>query len=115
MKGRTDMNRILLLLPVVCTTAASAQQRQWEPFFDFGDATHPHIAAVHLVHVFDGTTPKALAIPIESNLNQAPCNAPDYISDRALLWTLPAAGMPGSSGTFEAVPLCRTYMFCEGH
>ena len=44
------------------TAVAVGQQGSWEDWFNFGPSIENRISAVHLIHVFDGTTPKALAL-----------------------------------------------------
>ena len=111
------MKKRLLVSLVLWPAVAVAQQGSCEtPWFYFGNdpAGNDAIVAVHLIHVFDGTTGKVLPITSQTLAEQNCAPGTTHASDLAKLWTFPTGGAPGP-GTFEAVPLCRTYMFCEGH
>lgn len=118
------MNRCLTIITLTLIPGiAWAQQGAWElPAFPLGDLTNPTlepIVAVHLVHVFDGTQGRVIGITYESQALDncgGGANGGTDASDRVLLWTPPPIGSPpGYPGTFEAAPLCRTFLFCGGH
>lgn len=100
-------------------TLAIAQPSPWEDQFFFGTdqiGGTDAIQAVHLLHIFDGTRGKAVAITHQSQ-PQGPCGnpAPLYASEKARLWSFPLDSAAGP-GTFENAPYCDTYMFCgSGH
>lgn len=100
--------RSIALIIGMCAGAALAQQHGfWDPeIFPFGPTAKDAIEPVHLIHVVVGGQGKVLAYGRGSS-----CETPS-----AVLWTPPPIGSPpGSSGTFESVPLDRTDLFCAGH
>lgn len=109
------------LISVICiaqvlspgiVSAQVASQGEWEtPVFDFGDLQLEPIGPVHLIHVYDGTRGKVIAITAETTQS---CPGGALAAGRTRLWSFPLNGAPGP-GTFEAIPLCRSYTFCGGH
>ena len=95
------MNRSLLLSLVLCPSVSFGQQGAWEDSFDFGDVNLGFTRAVNLIHVWDGSTPKVLALSRDD---------PD-----SRLWTPPPVGSPpGYSGVFEEANVAAD-TFCGGH
>ena len=103
-----------ILALALCTSSALGRQGAWEPYFAFGDMTHEPTVAVHLIHVFDGTTGKVIAITSE-NTHHDGCGYPALVTSwNARLWTPPAPNSSGP-GSYETVPMCLNYLFCGGH
>jgi hypothetical protein len=87
-----------------------AQQGVWEDWFHWGNdqlSGSDRTRAVHLVHVWDGQTPKMLSISY---------GATD-VHNR--LWTPPVGGAWGAAGSFTDIPIPASYpqtkLFCGGH
>ena len=99
------MKRYAIALIGIVQSVAVAQgpQGEWEQWFWFGndllgdDAT----VAINLIHVWNGSTPKVLALSRDD---------PD-----SRLWTPPPVGSPpGYSGVFEEANVAAD-TFCGGH
>lgn len=90
-----------------CTSLTAAQQGAWEQVFPFGPANH-EIFPIHLVHVFDGSLGRVVAISREHS--DADCD-PEDSPVKTFLWIPPAVGSPpGTPGAFDDVSLCRTHI-----
>src|SRR5262245_34291361 len=112
------MKKLGVLLSACAVQVTMAQQGTWEfPPFAFGSLALPAIEAIHLVHTYDPNagTGRIIGIPGTTQRCGQPEGQPPT-SDLVRYWTPPPPTSPeGSPGTFEAAPLCRTFMFCEGH
>ena len=104
------MKKRFLVSFVLWPSVALAQQGAWEtpPFFFGNDPIgNDAIVAVNLVHVFDGSVGKVVALTFDS------CTLPR-------LWTPPPVDIlptdPGYAGVFESIPnICPEVLFCGGH
>ena len=98
------MKRYAIALLGVIQSVAVAQgpQGEWEQWFWFGndplgdDATN----AVNLIHVWNGSTPKVLALT--------------RTDPESRLWTPAPASLPGNPGVFEKAEV-DAETFCGGH
>lgn len=105
--------KLHLVIPLVLVSEAFGQGA-WEPSFQLGTAPsfEDKVRAVHMIHVFDGTTGRILVLPDHSQ-SQASCGETAPRSDMAKLWT--PSSTSGAIGSIVSVPLCRSSLFCSGH
>lgn len=94
----------VVLMTAFPSLVLAQPQGEWEQWFDFGPPGGPFTNAIHLIHVWDGSTTKVMAMSADADR---------YLNTR--LWTPPPVGSPpGYSGVFELADVAA-YTFCGGH
>ena len=102
------MKRYAIALIAIIQSIAVAQEPQgeWEDWFWFGNTQLDATVAINLIHVWNGSTTKVLA------LTRPVPNFPTIPTSR--LWTPAPASLPGNPGVFEEADVAAD-TFCGGH